>query len=75
MDEDDEDHVKLVKSGEDATEAFEATKLPLDFISSPVHLAIVFPWIKAVALGWNNRNKAQVKQQAAVSRRLRRLYP
>jgi hypothetical protein len=63
LDEGNEHHVEFVKSEEDATEAFEATKQPFDFISALVHFAIVFLWLKSVALGWNNRNKAQVERK------------
>ena len=63
LDEGDEHHVEFVKSGEDATEAFKATKQPFDFISALVHFTVVFPWLKTVALGRNNRNKAQVERK------------
>ncbi|AEI82160.1 hypothetical protein CNE_BB1p07430 (plasmid) [Cupriavidus necator N-1] len=54
-------YVQFVESGKDATKAFEAAEQALHFVSALVHLAIIFPWFKAIAFGRNDGNEAQVE--------------
>ena len=39
--------------------AFEPAEEPFDLVSSLVCLAVVFPWVAAVALGWDDRCVAE----------------
>ena len=49
----------FVVAGEDTPVAFEPAEEPFDLVSSPVYRTVVFPWVAAVALGWDDRRVAQ----------------
>jgi len=63
MDKGQEHHIEFLEAREDATEAFEPTEQPLDFITPAVHGTVVLPSGNAVLLRGNNRNEAQVERQ------------
>ena len=58
-----EHHVKLLEPGEDAAEAFEAAKQPLNFVSPLVHLSVVLPGLDPGGLGRHDRDESQVQRQ------------
>mgnify|MGYP001550778310 CR=1 FL=1 len=58
-----EDHIKLLETREDPSEAFESAGQPLHFIAFLVELAVILLRIKPVGPGWNPRNHAKIKHQ------------
>ena len=65
MDEGPEHDVEFVKAGEDSPKAFQSPKQPLDFIATPVHGPVIFPWRDAIPLWRHDRRKSQIKYQLA----------
>jgi len=63
QDEGGEHHVELVKSGEDAAEAFQAAEEAFDFVAPPIHDRVVFPRAHTVGLGWHDGDIAQIQGQ------------
>ena len=53
IDKAEEDDVELLKSGEDATEAFQSAKEPFYFVALLVQFAIILPGIEAIGF-WRN---------------------
>jgi hypothetical protein len=63
IDESREHHVPFFEPGKDAAEAFEAAERALNFVSAFVHFTIIFPWLKAIAPGRDDRNETQVERE------------
>ena len=70
-----EHHVEFLDAREDATEALEATKQPLDLVASAVHGAAVLPGRDATLLWRDNRDEAEIRLPVAKCCPPRRLSP
>ena len=58
-----EEHVELLKSGEDSAEALEATEEPLDLVALFVEGTVVVPGLDTIGFGRNHRNHAQIEHE------------
>ena len=57
------DDIKLIKSRENSTEAFQATKQSLDLVTFFVHFLVILPNAQAIAFWWDNRSHPKIKNQ------------
>jgi len=52
MNEEHEDAIQFVESGEDPSKALQPTKQPFDLVAFFVHLLAIFPGTQAIGFGW-----------------------
>ena len=64
-DEAEEEHIKLVKPGEDSSEGFRAAEQPLSFVTFAVQLPVVLPGGSAVPFWWHDGREPQCQGQPA----------
>ena len=65
MEEAEEHHVQLVEAGEDAAEALEPAKEPLDFVAAAIEHTIVVPGLQPRAGRRDNGNPSEIQSQLA----------
>ncbi len=65
VDKGEKDNIKFIIAGENAAEAFDTPKQPLDLIALLVQLLIIVPGIFPVLLRWNNRHIPKGQSQGS----------
>jgi hypothetical protein len=63
VEEREKDDIQFVEAREDAPEALEAAKEPLDFVVPLLEFSVEFPWIGAVDFGGDHWNHARIQHQ------------